>query len=359
MSQTTFTPDDWAGIRRDYTAWWEGRLDRPLLYLADVTPDGRPRDGDDFHGFLSNYPPDVTPAQIVEKYLAYESRRVYLGDTFPFWFINFGAGILAAPLGARVNSTIETVWFAPPADAEVDRLRIRFDPNNFWWRRLVDVTRTAVDMIGDRVQISYTDLGGNLDILASLLGSEALLFALVDCPEKVDALAREVTRVWLSAYDELDRVIRRKCPGTHSWAPLWAPGTTYILQSDFSYMISPGMFKRFVMPDLVACCHHIEYPFYHLDGIGELPHLDHLLSIEKLRGIQWIYGDGKPPAEEWPDLYRAIRSAGKLVQVFVTREGAKKICREVGGKGFIMRVGDTMSVDEAHAFLDEMRAITG
>ena len=68
-----------------------------------------------------------------------------------------------------------------------------------------------------------------------------------------------------------------------------------MLQSDFSYMISPRMFERLILPDLTACCEALEYAFYHLDGKGEIKHLDMLLSIERLRGIQWIPGDGAPP----------------------------------------------------------------
>ena len=56
------------------------------------------------------------------------------------------------------------------------------------------------------------------------------------------------------------------------------------------------MFERFLLPDLTACCEVIDDPFYHLDGKGALPHLDMLLSLEKLKGVQWVPGDGQPPA---------------------------------------------------------------
>jgi hypothetical protein len=77
-----------------------------------------------------------------------------------------------------------------------------------------------------------------------------------------------------------------------------------MLQSDLSYMISPHMFTRFVKPDLVACCEH-------LDGVGGLRHLDDLLSIERLRGIQWQPGDAQPMADQWLDVLRRIRDGGK------------------------------------------------
>ena len=38
MTQINFTSEDWARIRRDYTAWWEGALDRPLLWLLLALP---------------------------------------------------------------------------------------------------------------------------------------------------------------------------------------------------------------------------------------------------------------------------------------------------------------------------------
>ena len=113
-----------------------------------------------------------------------------------------------------------------------------------------------------------------------------------------------------------------------------------MLQSDFSYMISPKMFERFVMPDLITCCEALDYPFYHMDGKGQLVHLDLLLSIDKLRGIQWQPGDGQPLADEWLDVLRRIRDSGKLCQVYVTLEGALKIVRELGGKGFLFDILD-------------------
>ncbi len=127
--------------------------------------------------------------------------------------------------------------------------------------------------------VGLTDLGGNLDILASLRSSEKLLLDLSDTPEEVLRICADITRVWMYTYDLLFDLTNGKKSGSCGWSPLWAPGKLYMLQSDFSYMISPRMFKRFVMPDLTACCDFLDYPFYHLDGVGELNHLDQILSI--------------------------------------------------------------------------------
>ncbi len=127
-----------------------------------------------------------------------------------------------------------------------------------------------------------------------------------------------------------------------------------MLQCDFCYMISPAMFARFVLPELESCCNFLENAFYHLDGVGALPHLDMLLGIESLVGIQWVPGAGQSGPQDWLDVLGRIRGAGKLCQVSVSPEGALKISRELGGKGFQFIISQDMTPAEAHSFIKEM-----
>jgi hypothetical protein len=156
-------------------------------------------------------------------------------------------------------------------------------------------------------------LGGNLDILASFRDTQNLLMDAIDQPEEVDRLVSEITKLWLRYYEELDQIIRPACRGTSCWTPIWSSGKTYMLQCDFSYMISPAMFERFVVPDIASCCNYLDHGFYHLDGKGQIPHLDMLLSIDRLRGIQWIPGDGQPSPDQWLDLFKTNQECRKIV----------------------------------------------
>ena len=354
-----FRAEDWARIKKDYTAWWRGELSRPLLYISGVAEGGNASDLPAFPAFLTNFPLDVTPVEVVHKFVETLARQRYVADTFPYFLINFGPGVLSAFLGAKLLTRPDTVWFKPADGVSLSNLRIEFDESAYWWQRVKSITETSVEMIGHIVQITFTDMGGNLDILAGLVGTEPLLRGLLDHPNDVHRALERITEVWLECYDELYAIIRRRCPGTQAWAPTWAPASTYMLQSDFSFMISPDMFKEFVLPDLESCCDHVEYSFYHLDGVGEIPHLEHLLSLDKLRGIQWIPGAAKPIASEWPDLLRRIRDGGKLAQIYTDCSGVRKICREIGGKGFLFVVGDAMPLEEAEAFVEEIHQLSG
>lgn len=335
MTKLNFTAQDWQRIERDTMAWWAGELDRPLVYLTAADPVAAPKP----FNYQSNYPLSMPADQVVDRYEPFLAATHYYGDAFPMLWINFGPGIMAGFLGGEVNSVSdpsETVWFTPARDIPIGELDVAYDADNRWWRRVQALTAAFVARYNGLLQVGHTDLGGNLDILASLRTTSGLLFDVTEQPDEVRRLVQRTTGLWLRYYDELDALIRPTCRGTTSWAPIWSTGKTYMLQCDFSYMISPRMFERFVLPDLIACCDHLDHAFYHLDGKGEIPHLGMLLAIPRLRGIQWIPGDGQPPADEWLSLLKRIRDGGKLCQVFVRPAGARRIVQNLGGKGFLL-----------------------
>ena len=346
-----FDEAGWERIERDYKAWWAHQLDRPLVQV--MSEEREPGVSyPEVHSFYTNYPLDVPAEQVIEDVTRNLEAKRYYGDAFPKWWPNFGPGIIAGFLGARVNSVPDTAWFEPVEPKEAKDIHFVYQSDNPWWLRIKEMTRVAVETWGDMVQVCHTDLGGNLDVLASFRTTQNLLTDLYDAPEEVERLVGEITNLWIQYYDELDAIIRPTCRGTMAWAPIWSRERTYMLQCDFSYMISPDMFERFVLPDLIACCDNLENGFYHLDGPGALPHLDLLLSIPRLRGIQWIPGAGVRPEEEWLDVLKRIVDANKLCQIHVSAEGARTVVKNLGGKGFLLYVWDSMSADEAEAFLN-------
>ena len=353
-----FTEQDWERIKRDWTAWWAGDLDRALVILEGLAlPEGETRTtipnlAYETEYSASNFPLEMSADEVIDQFQAgLEARRFY-GDAFPRWWPKFGAGVIAAFAGANVDIRPDTVWFEPAEQMRIQDLDLAYDAENFWWQRVLRFTRKAVERWRDRVCVGYTDLGGGLDILSSLHSAQQLLFDLIDYPEEVARLAGEITRLWIRYYDELYAIIRTAGRGTTNWAAIWSPNRCGILQCDFSYMISPQMFERFVLPDIAACCEVLDHAFYHLDGEGQIAHLDMLLSVERLHGIQWIPGDGAPPAEEWLPLLKRIRDAGKLCQIFyLSPQGARTIVRELGGRGFVFYIRQRMAEGEAKAFL--------
>ena len=73
---------------------------------------------------------------------------------------------------------------------------------------------------------------------------------LIDCADQVKRVTWEFHEAWWTCYNELAEIIENQQLGFTPWAATWAPGRTYIMQCDFASMISPDMFKEFVVPEV-------------------------------------------------------------------------------------------------------------
>lgn len=345
-----FTNEDWERVERAWTAWWAGELGRPLVAIeTEEPPPGAVLP--EVPGLVSEMGMKMPADELLDRIQTHLEATRYYGDAWPRWWPNFGPGIIAGFLGAQVHWAPHTVWFSPAQTRPITDLKLTYAPENVWWQRVQELTRLAVTRWGGRVAISHTDLGGNLDILASLRTTQQLLLDLYDAPDEIIRLVNEINRLWIRYYEELYIIIQKGGRGTCPWDSIWSPRRCYMLQCDFSYMISPEMFERFVLPDLENCCQFLDHPFYHLDGVGQIRHLDMLLSLKRLRGIQWIPGDGKPPSEDWLPLLKRIRDAGKLCQLFVSPKGAQTIVGELGGHGFAFYITQSLSKKNAQDLL--------
>ena len=316
-----FSSDRWDKIKRDYGSWWAGELKRPLINVGLTGADaGRPEPDLPAYTFTAFYGFDVSAERIADRWDYDLSTQRFIGDAFPHVWPCFGPGIMAGFLGSTVEPSIEggTVWFRPAEELEPSAL----NGEDEWFKRIRDIYRAAVDRWEGLAQVAMTDLGGNLDILSTFRPGEKLLLDLYDHPEDIKRLTWEAHEMWFRYFDEFNSVLQPENPGYTAWTPIYSEHSYYMLQCDFCYMIGPEMFDEFVKPELAATCRRLVNPFYHLDGPGQLPHLDSLLTIEELKGVQWVPGSGVPDVSRWPEVYRKVRDAGKLIQVFTgQREG--------------------------------------
>lgn len=239
------------------------------------------------------------------------SRCTFLGDAFPMVdFAAFGPGVLAALCGARLDNATGGVWFFPDKERPIEEISIRYDPENPWARRIKDLYRAGLAQWEGKVLLGLPDLGGVLDVVATFRGSENLLLDLYDAPEEVLRLAQEAQDAWYAAFDDFCAVLSPQRGTTH-WSGLASREPSYIPQCDFCYMIGNPMFREFVLPTLRRDVERLAHSIYHLDGVGELRHLDDVLALEALEAVQWVPGDGQPGAGHWTDVYRRIAAAGK------------------------------------------------
>jgi 5-methyltetrahydrofolate--homocysteine methyltransferase len=344
-----FSPDRWQRIREVYARWWAGELDRPVIpvELSGRDP-GRPKPRAPLLTQATCNDLDIPAEDLIDR-IDYElSTRTFLGDAYPRLNLDaFGPGVLAAMLGAKLDNDTGRVWFHPPDDTPAAELHFDYDPDNIWLRRIEDICRAAVERWQGSVLVSMTDLGGNLDVLAAFRPGEKLLLELVDTPDEVKRLTWEAHEIWHRVYRQLNEAMQAGSTGYTDWAGIYSDVPCYMLQCDFGYMISPQMFDEFALPELNATCDRLPRAFYHLDGPGQLPHLDSLLAIDNLDGIQWVPGAGNPGCDRWPEVYRKINAARKKIQIIDgSFDTIDTVIRQVDSRRGIQHIGICGTVDE-------------
>jgi hypothetical protein len=122
-------------------------------------------------------------------------------------------------------------------------------------------------------------------------------------------------------------------------------------------MISKPMFAEAILPSIGREIDEMQYSLFHLDGPGALRHLDALLELPRLSGIQWVYGAGAGPAERWIDVYRRIQAAGKALQVvgYSGLEEFKAVAPHLKCQGLWFWPIGRFSREEAEEFIDWSR----
>lgn len=332
-----FKPD-WDECRPRIDAWWRGEiLDRvPVMATApmpDDTPPGpKPRD------LEASW---IDPDWVVPNLERWSRARYWGGEAVPALFpvSTKMPAILAAYLGCPLTFVGQTTaWAAPIFESWDDPPPLEFDTENEWWRRSARLLETAAARAPGRYFVGLPDLNGPGEAVARLRGSERLCFDVIERPRQVKDAIDKVTRAWHDCFRECLRIVNRHVPGSISWMGIWSDEPAVDLQCDFSIMISPGMFRDIFLPSLRQQTELVGRTIYHLDGPGAVRHLDALLSLPRLSGIQWVPGAGAAPMGEWIELLRKVLESGKLLYIECELHEVEPLMRRLPHPGLLLRV---------------------
>lgn len=313
-----FGPERWELVKEVYRLFWEGKLDRPVIPVVLAGKDPcREQPGAPLLSQATCCDLSISPKDIVDR-IDYElSKLVYLGDAFPYFNMHcFGPGVVAAFLDADLDNSTGRVWFHPKKVIPISELHFEYNKNNIWLNRIKEICNEAMKRWQGQVLVGMTDLGGSLDILSTFRPTEKLLLDLYDYPDEVKRLTWEIHDLWFRFFDDINNILQPINPGYSDWAQIYSDRPGYVIQCDFSYMLGPSMFNEFVRPEIEAACRKLDRSFYHLDGVGQLKHLDSILGIKELNGVQWVPGAGKPEQDEWPEVQLKIIRTGKFIQLW-------------------------------------------
>ena len=338
-----FVPDAEKRIAR-HAAWWNNAcLDRPVVHLTfpraqPLGPDPKfPELGDDAVGRHVN--PEFRLA--LTEYML--NRTHYFGDTIPSFSPGLNIAYTAALARAKVLYT-NTDWIEPTVTDWDEAPEPRFDPNEPLMKRLIETTRILAENSRGRYIIETPSFVDCVTTMSQMRGAQEFCTDLYDVPEKVVRYRDRFVQAYLDSAAFWNEFVRaRGYPGTTNWTGILSPDWGNQIQCDFCVMIGSEIFDWLVMPEQRREAEFFGKVVYHLDGPGEVQHLDALLEIPQIKAIQWvpIADSDKPTSGCWIPLLQRIQQAGKALQVYARADELDIYREHLKPEGLFLHFGFT------------------
>lgn len=342
--------EDIEKVRQRLYAFWEGEaIDRACVAVMAPQKPGdhismfeNPRQLQDQPEELRKYWED--PETIYQNNIA-RLKGTYLGgEALPVVFQNYGTSGHCNYFGAKPEYGNDTIWFNPVWDSLEDA---RTAYTEELLQKHLAIARYLTEKAGDDYFVGMPDSTGTIDALGHLYGTENVLMDMMAEPELVKEAIRIVNDGWISTNEKFYQISREhNGGGVHAWMHLLAPGRLTHMQCDMSVMFSPEMYRDFVMDELEQQMEWLEYPVYHFDGIEQERHLDYLLSLKKLKAIQWTAVAGQPSASHYLPVLQRMQKAGKSLIIMCPPSDVPPLLDGLSAEGLYLHT-ETATKEEA------------
>jgi hypothetical protein len=283
----------------------------------------------------------------VERALHQARTTEFLGDALPKTFPYVGPEVFAAFFGAEMEYGEATSWSIPNLEDWSDVDAVRFSTEQFYWRKVEELTDALLDAGKGVFYTGYTDIHTGGDALASFRDPANLNMDMLTAPEQVSSLLAYVNDVFIDVFNYYVDRLQAHGQAIASWPGIVSSRRWHVPSNDFSCMISKEMFDEVFLPGIVRECRNAEASIYHLDGPDALRHLDSLLEIKELNAIQWVYGAGRGGPLDWLHVYKRCQDAGKGLQIGVGMEELDTLMENLKPEGVWLSVGGVRNTEQA------------
>ncbi len=264
-------------------------------------------------------------------------HSVYNAETFPVFWPNLGPEVYTAFYGVELEYREVTSYAIPNLRDWSQMDQIRLDFNNPYFRKIEEMTYTALERCQGKYLVGYTDLHPGLDCAAAFRDPQQFCIDLLLEPDKVKKLIDISTRDFQLIYNHFDSILKKHRQPSVTWMAIPSFGKMHIPSCDFGTMISPGQFEEFILEKIQNEIKPMTHNVFHLDGKGVARHIDSILAMPEINAIQWVQGVGDDlPIMQWVPFIRKIQTAGKSVLIDLHLSELDPFMKEVNPKGIFL-----------------------
>ncbi len=313
---------------RRWDAFYAGELiDRPVVCVT------APR-----NGACNAVPPLLTYRDkafgnvdtVLLSALAGAEATYHGGEAVPAFFPSLAADEIAAYIGAEIRwspDSPDTNWSVPFVRNWEQALPLRVQEDNPLWQRVLQLYVRGSELLEGKMLLAPLDFHSNMDLLAAVRGPEQLCMDLVEQPQAVEEAMKSARAVFPVLWQKITRAGKMSERGY--WQYMFSMDGAALLCCDFIAMISPSMFKRFVLPALEEEAAMVKNVFFHWDGPAALVHEPHILSSKAFYLLEFVPGAGSGGYMAYLEHLKRWQAAGKAVWVEGTPEEIKALHGEL------------------------------
>ncbi len=209
--------------RERFIKWWQGKG----LVLNITAPESQPPDVDS-----PVQPEDIKQIYLDAKFRALQNLHniaytYYGGESFLNMNTMIGSGNLATFLGSEPGFSRRTVWFNSWISDPDNTGRLTFDSDNKHSKDQMKIIAECLIVSRGKYLVGMPDLIENIDILASLRGTDKLMMDMIERPEFVKEKVFEINQAFFEVFDLIYNKIKGDDGGNVFTAfGLWGPGKT-------------------------------------------------------------------------------------------------------------------------------------
>ena len=209
---------------------------------------------------------------------------------------------------------------------------------NPWLEKLVAFTGALAAHSDGSYFATQATLRGPSDMADAMLGTEALILAMHDCPADVHRLLDVCADVFIETARAQWAAIPPLEGGYVSRYGLWAPGRVARCQADLAAMLSPDLYRDLVMPHDLKVMRAFGYTILHTHSA--YPHLAEAYLDEDVPSALQVGIDeppfGPPVADLVPFLKRVLEHKPLIFHGPVSAQEADLLARELPAKGLFL-----------------------
>jgi len=219
---------------------------------------------------------------------------------------------MEAMLGCSIYST-EVSFIAKSPNLTFAELDLKHMLNQQWVDKYLEFTEKLERIDRNRLPVGQPIMRGPTDLLGTLIGQAEMVVQFFDNPQRMTMLLEQAADIFLDVIHKQKQYISPFFGGCSlGFYDLWSPGDCVWFQDDLNALLSPDIYRRYVLPIHRRLIKSYQYNLVHLHPSSFFT-IDSLMEIDELKVIEINKDEEGPSVEQMLPVFHKVQKVKNCV----------------------------------------------